>query len=168
MGGGQLTFDAQNVDEKIQMCDIPNLLIQKWPALEFQITTCLHLAGLEEGDAAGMVSQCGHYTGLFAVKRNGKLTLQQRTGNWTKDNEVRTDLGEVQQDTLYIRMKVKDSTQVSFEVGYDEETYQPIGETVEAAPGRWVGVKAGLAAINETGEAGGSVAVDYFVFEQLN
>lgn len=167
LGGGQLTLYAQNVDEKTQMCDIPNLLIQKWPAPEFQITACLHLAGLEEGDAAGMVSQCGHYTGLFAVKRNGKLTFQQRTGDWTKDNEVRTDLGEVGQDTLYVRMKVKGSAHVSFEVGYDEENYQPIGETVEATPGRWVGVKAGLAAVNEAGGQGGSVSADYFVFEKL-
>jgi hypothetical protein len=38
---------------------------------------------------------------------------------------------------------------------------------VEATPGRWVGVKAGLTAINESGISGGSMAVDYFVFEDL-
>ena len=168
LGNNCLTLYAQQADPRTQLCDISNLLIQKWPAPEFQITTCLHLENMAEGDVAGMVSQCGHYTGLFVKKENGKLVFQQRTGNWTKDDEVRTDLGAVAQDTVYIRMKVEQENYVSFEVGYDEESFAKIGETVEATPGRWVGVKVGLTAINEAGAEGGSVAADYFVFEPLS
>ena len=40
---GDLTLTAQPIEESTQLCDVPNLLIQKWPAPEFQITTCLHL-----------------------------------------------------------------------------------------------------------------------------
>ncbi|MCM1046397.1 MAG: glycoside hydrolase 43 family protein [Candidatus Gastranaerophilales bacterium] len=167
LGDGRLTLYAQPTDPALQLCDVSNLLIQKWPAPEFQITTCIHLEKMAEGDVAGMVSQCGHYTGLMAVKEGGKVVLQQRTGRWTKDDEERETLEAVSQDTLYIRMKVKGSKEVSFEIGKDEAHFTPVGRTVEAAPGRWVGVKAGLAAFNEKGTAGGSVDVDYFVFERL-
>ncbi|MDE7113592.1 MAG: hypothetical protein K2O57_05350, partial [Acetatifactor sp.] len=112
-----------------------------------------------------------HYTCLAVVRENGRYYLQQRTGNWTKDNEVRTDLGSMEElglsgDTIYLRMLVREEKQVSFEAGRDEEHMSPLGEVVEAAPGRWVGVKAGLFAINESGNTGGSVAADYFVFEK--
>lgn len=172
VGGGKLTLYAQEADPATQLCDISNLLIQKWPAPEFRITTCLHLEQLAEGDVAGMVSQCGHYTGLLVKKDNGKLVLQQRTGNWTKDDEVRSDLEAVDADTLFVRMKVEKETYVSFEVSTDGENYHPVGETIEATPGRWVGVKAGLTVIHEgSGEQQdqrGCMTADYFVFEPLS
>ena len=179
---GQLILSAQAVDVKLQLCDVPNLLIQKWPAPEFQITTCLHLSDMAEGDVAGLVSQCGHYTGMAVVKENGTYLLQQRTGNWTKDDEVRVNLGTMEelgllgdastrtQDqgvVLYLRMRVENATYVSFEASGDEMKWQPVGETVEATPGRWVGVKAGLFAINEKGQETGCLKADYFVFEPL-
>ncbi len=168
---GQLILNAQTVDGKRQLCDVPNLLIQKWPAPDFCITTCLHLEKMADGDVAGMVSQCGHYTGLAVVRENGGYRLQQRTGNWTKDDEQRTDMGSLEEfgisgDVIYLRMRVREEKLVSFEAGTDEEHLSPLGEAVEAAPGRWVGVKAGLFAINESGQTGGSVAADYFVFEK--
>lgn len=168
LGDGGITLFAQPSDPKTQLCDISNLLLQKWPAPEFQITTCLHLEHMGEGDVAGMVSLGGHYTALLIKKEKGTFILQQRTGNWTKDDEVRTDLGQVKENTLYLRMRVEKETYVSFEIGCDEEHFSAAGETVEASPGRWVGVKAGLAAINEGGSAPGSIKADYFVFEALH
>ena len=165
VGGGQLTLYAQASDPAAQLCDIGNLLLQKWPAPEFMITTCIHLEHMADGDAAGMVSQCGHYTGMLVVKKNGRLFLQQRTGHLEKNDEVREDLGAVEQDTLYLRMKVKEAAYVSFEAGSSEDRLAPAGRTVEAAPGRWVGVKAGLAAIHEQGPESGHIQVDYFVFQ---
>ena len=167
VGGGKLTLYAQPVDEKCQLCDVANLLVQKWPAPEFSIDTCLHLEGLKDGDVAGMVSLCGHYTALAVAKYGDKLVLQQRTGNWTLDDEVRKDLKEIESDTLHIRMRVEKEEDVSFEISCDGEIFEPIGETVQATPGRWVGVKAGLFAINEKPSGGGSLTADYFVFRNL-
>ena len=167
VGNGQLTLYAQASDPAAQLCDVGNLLLQKWPAPEFMITACIHLEHMADGDAAGMVSQGGHYTGLFIVKEDGKFSLQQRTGHLEKDDEVRENLGAVEQDVICIRMKVKKAACVSFEAGSSEERLTPVGRTVEASPGRWVGVKAGLAAIHERGPERGRVQVDYFVFQPL-
>ena len=75
------------------------------------------------------------------------MSLQQRIGNWTKDDEVRTGLGEWNSDVIYIQMKVEKETYRTFYVGTTEENLQPVGQMVEATPGRWVGVKDGLFAI---------------------
>ena len=167
VGQGRLTLYAQASDPAAQLCDAGNLLLQKWPAPEFMITTCIHLEHMADGDAAGMVSQCGHYTGLLVVKEDGKFSLQQRTGHLERDDEAREDLGAVEQDTICIRMKVKEAVYVSFEAGSSEDRLAPVGRTVEAAPGRWVGVKAGLTAIHERGPESGRVEVDHFVFQPL-
>ena len=167
VGDGKLMLYAQPVEESCQLCDVANLLVQKWPAPEFFITTCLHLENMKEGDVAGMVSLCGHYTALTVMKRDGQMILQQRTGNWTRDDEMRTDLMSVEGDTLYIRMRVEKEEDISFEIGYSEETFTPIGETVQATPGRWVGVKAGLFAVNEKNLPCGSIYADYFVYQNL-
>jgi hypothetical protein len=49
----------------------------------------------------------------------------------------------------------------------DGERYAKIGEVTEATPGRWVGVKSGLVAINEAGVRGGNAKFDYFLFAPL-
>lgn len=164
---GQLLLHAQAADPKTQLCDISNLLLQKWPAPEFSTTTCLHLEQMKDGDVAGLVSLGGCYTALAVQKIHGKMSLQQRTGNWTKDDEVRTGLGEWDSDVIYIQMKVEKENYRTFYVGTAEENLQPVGQMVEATPGRWVGVKDGLFAINEQGMEGGLVAADYFVYQEL-
>ena len=117
-----------------------------------------------------MVSQCGHYTGLLVQRRGEKLILQQRIGRWAEGDEVRTDLVTLPEGvgTLYLRMLVKQEKEVSFCYDLEEDgEYPAVGEAVEAQPGRWVGVKAGLTAVCAQGNAGGSVKIDYFVFEAL-
>ncbi len=167
LGEGRLTLYAQPVDKGTQLCNVGNLLLQKWPAPGFIITACLHLENMAEGDTAGMVSLGGCYTALAVKKESGRLILQQIAGSWGKGTESREDLGGVEQETLYIRMRVEDSETVSFEAGCEEDAVRPVGRVTKATPGRWVGVKAGLYTVNETNAQGGSVSADYFVFEHV-
>ena len=155
------------MDVDRQLCDVSSLLLQKWPAPEFEITTCLHLEGLVEGDVAGMVSLGGCYTALAVKRQAGGFSLQQRTGNWTMADEVREELEGWQQERIWLRMRVERSEDISFAVSADGEKYRSVGRTTKATPGRWVGVKAGLFVLNETGVHGGSVAADFFVYTKL-
>lgn len=167
LGDGRLTLYAQPVDVDRQLCDVSSLLLQKWPAPEFEITTCLHLEGLVEGDVAGMVSLGGCYTALAVKRQAGGFSLQQRTGNWTMADEVREELEGWQQEQIWLKMRVERSEDISFAVSADGEKYRSVGRTTKATPGRWVGVKAGLFVLNETGVHGGSVAADFFVYTKL-
>ncbi len=164
LGKDGLTLKACSAPADAQLCDIPNLLLQKWPAPEFEITACLHLGELAEGDAAGMVSLGGCYTALAVQVREGRKILQQRTGNRGENDEARKDLETVEGEVLYLRMCVERETLVSFEVSADGDDFRPVGEAVAATPGRWVGVKAGLFAIHETEGSGGAVRARSFVY----
>jgi hypothetical protein len=90
-----------------------------------------------------------------------------------REPEKRVTLEKWEGDVVYIRMRVPKSEDVSFEVSKDEKIFTPAGEAVHAEPGRWVGVKAGLFAINEFESVNqkqnvcGSAAADYFVFEKI-
>ena len=179
-----LKLYAQSVERAVQLCDVPNLLLQKWPAPEFQITACLHLSEMQDGDAAGLVSQCLHYSALAAVKEKGKIYLEQRSGNWSKTDETAAGKEEWQGDSLYLRMIVRQSQKVEFAISADGQSFAVFGKPEYATPGRWVGAKVGLFAVcqeenkditnaqNNGGNktytgAKGSVTVDYFVFEPL-
>ncbi len=167
IGKEGLTLYAQPVKEAAQLCDVSNLLLQKWPAPEFQITASLHFEQMSEGDVAGMVSLGGCYTALAVCKKGGKFILQQRTGNWDKEDEAREILEIPAEEQMYFRMRVKEAEEVSFEVSTDGEHFLDAGRTVQATPGRWVGVKAGLFALNEQGRQEGRISADYFVFESI-
>ncbi len=164
---GQLILYAQPVVEQTQLCDVSNLLLQKWVAPEFQVTTCVHLEKLMEGDVAGMVSLGGCYTALLVKRCDGFYQLQQRTGNWQQEDETCTVLGPWKSDVCYIRMQVREEQYISFAVSEDGNSFRAAGKVTSAAPGRWVGVKTGLTAIRERKTPGGSAAFDYFVVEAL-
>ena len=164
--GRGLRLYAQSVGSDSQLCDISNLLLQKWTAPEFQITTCLHLENMKDGDVTGLVSLGGHYTSVLVKKENGNLYLQQRIGDLQENNEVRIPLREFASEIIYMRMKVRETGKISFEVSCNGVCFEGAGTMEKATPGRWVGVKAGLVAINESKNAGGYVCVDFFVIHK--
>ena len=163
----RLILYAEQVQKGVQLCDVPNLLLQKWPAPAFQITACLHLENMQDGDVCGMVSLGGIYTSLALKQEAGKKQLVQRIGEWTKDNERESICTAYESDCIYCRMYVEKETVVSFAYSTDGEHFTAVGESIEATPGRWVGVKAGLFAINESGNTGGFLQADYFLYEPV-
>lgn len=167
VGGGRLTLFAQPVPAATPLCDVPNLLLQKWSAPDFTVTTHLHLDQMGEKDAAGLVCLGGLTTGLLAVKREEEFVLQQRTGHLEQADEACVDLCSWQGSTLCVRMTVRGARYVSFAAGPDADHLTPMGKTVEAQPGRWVGNKAGLAALTEGADRGGHITVEPFVFAPL-
>ena len=150
----------------MQLCDVSNLLIQKWPAPEFQVTSKLDLSGMKDGDVCGMISLGGRYDSVAVEQREGQKCFVRRTGQWTANDEVEEILGKVPGDVIYLRMKVEEETYVSYDYSLGGE-FIPLGGKTEATAGRWVGVKVGLYAIHEGEGEGGSLKADYFVFQPL-
>lgn len=147
-----------------QLCDVSNLLLQKWPAPTFHIKAAINVANLTEGDIAGMISLGGVYSSFGVQLKHGIKRFVEITGEWTKDNEVIIEHDEVTQDDILIKMNVHEDGNVNYEYSYDDITYFPVGEKVMMTPGRWVGVKAGLYCINHRSESKGHLTVDSFVF----
>ncbi len=159
-----LKLYAQQVEEGLPLCDVPNLLLQKWPAPEFTVTACLGLDAMEDGDVCGMVSLGGRYDGILVCRRGGRLFLHQRTGLLADRKEKDTELEAFSGSRLYLRMRVEAESRISWEAGDSEECLHPVGEATEALPGRWVGVKSGLTAIHEGPGPCGHVTAEGFLY----
>lgn len=158
--------------------DMPNLLLQKWPAPEFCCVTKMDLSGLTDGEEAGVVSMGMEYA-LLTFRRKGEqllpvfVTGEQIYGKILPDRTEEKECGLPplpvgQAKEIYVRYTVKRTgTQdlndrekgfplelVTMEYAAGDGSYQKAGEA-EAVPGRWVGVKNGVfCASTEKGSAG--------------
>lgn len=158
--------------------DMPNLLLQKWPAPEFCCVTKMDLSGLTDGEEAGVVSMGMEYALLTFRKKGEQLlpvfvTGEQIYGKILPDRTEEKECGLPplpvgQAKEIYVRYTVKRTgTQdlndrekgfplelVTMEYAAGDGSYQKAGEA-EAVPGRWVGVKNGVfCASTEKGSAG--------------
>ncbi|MBE5949549.1 MAG: glycosyl hydrolase 43 family protein [Lachnospiraceae bacterium] len=158
--------------------DAGNLLLQKWPAPRFNITTRLDLSRLTDNrDIAGMISLGGIYTGFGVICLEDKKRIVQITGEWQKNNECVHMYEEIDCDEIILKMIVKDDA-VSFAYccvfdnndknAYDTDVkWIATGEKIKATPGRWVGVKVGLFCVNREQKTDGVVAAEYFRFHKI-
>ncbi len=158
--------------------DMPNLLLQKWPAPEFCCVTKMDLSGLTDGEEAGVVSMGMEYALLTFRKKGEQLlpvfvTGEQIYGKILPDRTEEKECGLPplpvgQAKEIYVKYTVKRTgTQdlndrekgfplelVTMEYAAGDGSYQKAGEA-EAVPGRWVGVKNGVfCASTEKGSAG--------------
>lgn len=147
--------------------EMPNLLLQKWPAPEFICITKLDLSHLADGEEAGVISMGMQY-GLLTFRKDGAHLLprwikgEQKYGKILVESveESAQELPEIDWDhagEIYVKYTVKRTgTQdlnskekdfpldlVTFEYSTDGSSYSKGGE-MNAVPGRWVGVKNGV------------------------
>lgn len=160
-----LRLNAVPQPEGVAVCNMSNLLLQKWPAPEFVITADLKLQNMKDGDVCGMVSLGGICDSLLAEKKGGTVRLLRRIGETATGAEACYDLGvSIPADALKLRMSVSGAAMVSWEYSCDGEHFVSAGWATEARAGVWVGVKAGLCAFHQGNGAAGSVTVESFVF----
>ena len=182
---GWYKLDAANSRIELNSVYIPgnlndagNLLLQKWTAPRFSITTRLDLSRLTDNrDIAGMISLGGIYTGFGVICLEDKKRIVQITGEWQKNNECIHMYEEIDCNEIILKMIVADD-EVSFayccefnteDKNADDTGVQWIatGEKIKTTPGRWVGVKAGLFCVNREQKTDGVVAAEYFRFYKL-
>jgi len=142
----------------------PNLLLQKFPAPEFQAECEVDSAGLNAGDSGGLIVFGYRYCRL-AVRRstggdtNGSLTLFLAEGDKTGEKEIWSSSLRVT-ESLRLRVEVRSDASCSFGYGLDGGSYAAIlVSAFPASEGHWVGAKLGLFA---TGAGGGYMESDWF------
>lgn len=154
------SYDAQG---RPAYADYPNLLLQKWPAPEFDCVVRLGLSHLEEGDEAGFISLGTEYAVLVFTRKNSKIKVglvrgSQHFGKILVEStfEKRTELGIISAEEVSVRCRVrrtgdryleaegvtvpKDTVYIEFDAG---DGYAAVCDYT-AEPGRWVGVKSGI------------------------
>ncbi len=162
--------------------DIPNLLLQKWPAPEFECVTKIDIFGLTGGDETGVISMGMEYGVLSFCKMGscyrvktvkGVQKFENNLVSETKEDEnivseLPLDTKEVYVKYLVERIGTRNLSQeernfpeekVSLYFGTDGYTYEKAFEMI-SVPGRWVGVKNGVFCLSEKKDSYGYAIIE--------
>ncbi|MBS7256608.1 glycoside hydrolase family 43 protein [Flavobacterium branchiicola] len=152
------------IKDSKKIFEAPNLLLQKFPAEEFTVTTRLTFNTRLNGESTGLIIMGLDYSYLNLKNDNGKLYLNQKTGTFDKKvEETESTPVLISNNTIYLKVKIKKGGICTFYYSSDDKKYQPIGNDFVSKEGKWIGAKVGLFALSEkvTNDSG-SVAVDWF------
>ncbi len=149
---GYLRLFAMPLPENfINFWDVPNLLLQKFPAQEFTATTRLTFKPRFDGEETGLLIMGLDYAYISLKRTNGKLnlshTLCRKADN--KSPEKKTEALQIEDSTIYFRVKVTSGAICNFSYSVDGSHFKPLGDGFTAQPGKWIGAKVGLFCIRQ-------------------
>ncbi|MDR2921081.1 MAG: glycoside hydrolase 43 family protein [Tannerella sp.] len=130
--------------------DVPNLLLQKFPAEEFMATTKLIFSAIGKEEKTGLLIMGLDYSYLSINHTIDGYTLSQVVcRNAEKKTEETIIASEpVQTNVVWLRVKVSKNAVCEFSYSTDGKKYVSIGKPFNARAGRWIGAKVGLFALN--------------------
>lgn len=145
---GALRLFAQPEPKPGNLYDSPALLLQKFPAPAFSVTTLLTDATAAQ---AGLIVFGRDYA--WIGWRDGQLV--QVTVRQAADHPLTT--GQVAREKftgpVHLRVDVAEGGHCRFSYSRDGKIFTPLGDTFTATAGHWVGAKVGLFAAGERGYA---------------
>lgn len=147
--------------------ECPNILLQKFPADEFVITTKISMYPNPKltGEKAGLVIMGLSYAGIAIKSSKDGLHLVYTLGKDAAKGapEQETVIAPLSNNIVYLRVKVSKGAQCQFSYSLDNKNYVPAGSTFTAEMGRWIGAKAGVYCIRDqqTNDSG-YADVDWF------
>lgn len=126
--------------------DVPNVLMQKFPADAFTATAKLTFHALNEGDRAGMIIMGTDYATLSLTKTPKGLQLSYTTcSKADKETPEKTVPLLISPDsTIYFRVTVEKGARCTFSYSTDGSRFTSVAGSFQAVPGRWIGAKLGL------------------------
>ena len=172
---GFLRLTPVSLDKPTLLYNRPNLLLQKFPAESFTVTTRLDLSGLSEGgggESAGLVLAGKTMSSLTCTRTPAGIKVA-RTNYNAANTRATTDAEETAivlpptaSPIVYLRLKVAPRGICTFQLSSDGTIFTNLGAPVTAVNAQWIGAKAGLfcnAPPNTTPT--GHADIDYFHVE---
>lgn len=126
--------------------DLPNLLLQKFPAEEFTATAKVTLAPRFEGEKFGLVVMGLDYSYIGVTSKDGKLYVAQAGAREADKGTAESEnVPFVLSDkTFYLRVKVVKDAVCTFSFSTDGQKFTPLGVPFKAREGKWIGAKIGF------------------------
>jgi beta-xylosidase len=155
-------FTDQMPEGANNLWEVPNLLLQKFPAEEFTATTKLSFYPNEKlkNERVGLLVMGESYAHLSLVSKEDGVYLAYTTvANADKGTPEREELlGKLKGNEVYLRVNVSKGAKCQFSYSQDGSKYKSAGQPFTAAVGRWIGAKVGIFAtrqdkINDSGYA---------------
>lgn len=157
-------YTDQLPDDAKSLWGAPNLLLQKFPALEFAATTKLTFNPNEEleNEQTGLLVMGEDYAHISLVSKKDGLYIA-----FTAANDVRHGNEEKQEiitklkgNEAYFRVEVREGARCQFSYSENGKKFKTVGEEFTAVPGRWIGAKLGIFAVRQ-GKINDSGYADY-------
>jgi beta-xylosidase len=128
--------------------DVPNLLLQKFPAEEFIITTKLTFSPHPTlyGETTGLIVYGQAYASLSLRNTpEGVYLVQTHCADAPGGKpETEKSIVKMKDNTVYLRVTVGKEARCQFSYSADGRTFAPAGGVFQAEPGRWIGAKVGI------------------------
>ncbi len=140
--------------------EVPNLLLQKWPAPEFDASTRMVFTPNEKliGERAGLIVMGIDYASIFIEKRSSGTYLVMNTCLDAMNGRAESEVFSVpfKGDSVEFMVSVKNGAECKFQYRVDSDNWIEIENIFIAREGRWIGAKIGLFAtrMDQTNDSG--------------
>ncbi|SFS58379.1 glycoside hydrolase family 43 protein [Lutibacter maritimus] len=169
---GHYTMYCRPMPEgSINLYDVPNLLLQKFPAEEFKATAKITFNARFNDEKTGLLIMGLDYSYLNVKMNNGELYLSQVIcKNADKLGEEKEGKSiKLKNNTIYLQVTTRKGGICDFFYSENGEKFKPIGSSFVAKEGKWIGAKIGFLALrNGIVNDAGSVDIDWFRINKLN
>ena len=161
--------------------EVPNLLLQKFPAEEFVVTSKLKVSAKDDGQLSGMIVMGWDYSWLGLEKQGERFLLRQSVCKDAEQGnpEQVTTLAVLEpsrifeagmypnyEREIYIKVRVMKEAYCRFSYSLDGKTFMDIGSVFKARQGKWIGAKVGMFSVTPHGKERGWLDVDWFHVEK--
>jgi beta-xylosidase len=162
---GFLRMFAALTDSNALLWSYPQLLTQKFSAPAFTATAKCSFYPKTVGEKFGLAVLGLDYAALAIEKKadGNYLQIISCTDAEKAKQETVQDGEKLNSTDIYLRVKVSNNAQYSFEYSTDDKQYIAIGKTYAAKPGKWIGATLGLfcSRVQKINDAG-YVNIDWF------
>lgn len=157
--------------------EVPNLLMQKFPAEEFTATTKLKVSAKDDGQLSGLIIMGWDYSWIGVEKQGEKFLLKQAVCKDAEQGSLEqvstlavlgpsrkfeAGLFPNYEREIYIRVHVDKGAYCRFSYSLDGKKFTEAGTLFKARQGKWIGAKVGMFSVTPHGKERGWVDVDWF------
>lgn len=161
--------------------EVPNLLMQKFPAEEFTATAKLKVSAKDDGQLSGLIIMGWDYSWIGVEKQGEKFLLKQAVckdaeqGNLEQvstlavlepSRKFEAGLFPNYEREIYIRVHVDKGAYCRFSYSLDGKKFTEAGTLFKARQGKWIGAKVGMFSVTPHGKEHGWMDVDWFRVEK--
>ena len=165
----------------VNFWEVPNLLLQKFPAERFTATAKLKVSAKMDGQQSGLIVMGWDYSYIGVEKVGELFVLKQAVCKDAEQNAPETivRLAEIPasriyeaglypnyEREIYLRVKVEKGGVCRFSYSLDGKQYTAAGSPFTARQGKWIGAKVGLFSTAPYGKERGWVDADWFHVEK--
>ena len=139
-------FSVENPAGYKNLWDLPNLLLQKFPAEEFTATAKIALRHRFEAERFALVVMGLDYSLIGVTKKGGKVFISQSTAKDADKGTPESESApqEIDSNEIYLRVAVGNDAVCTFSFSIDGKTFKTVGVPFKAREGRWIGAKLGF------------------------